>query len=66
MSLWLTPDEVIELTGYRQRDKQRSALVQLAVKFKTRPADGALLVERSQFDSNAPRRREPNFAAQGR
>jgi hypothetical protein len=26
MSLWLTDDELIELTGYRQRDKQRRAL----------------------------------------
>lgn len=27
MSLWLNSDELIDLTGYRQRDKQRKDLI---------------------------------------
>lgn len=44
MSLWLSADELIELTGYRQREPQKRALAQLGVAFKVRPADGFPLV----------------------
>jgi hypothetical protein len=66
MSLWLTDDELIELTGYRQRDRQRKALAELRVSFRSRPADGFPLVMRSQFtttDSKPAKRAEPNFGA---
>jgi hypothetical protein len=41
MSLWLTEDELIELTGYRQREKQRKALAELRVPFRAEPNFGA-------------------------
>jgi hypothetical protein len=66
MSLWLTEDELIELTGYRQREKQRKALAELRVPFRSRPADGLPLVLRSLFtltDSKPVKRAEPNFGA---
>jgi len=52
--MWLNNDELKELTGYSQRDKQRRALAELGVKFRTRPADGFPLVDRSQFEHTAP------------
>ena len=61
MSLWLNDDELVELTGYRQREKQRRALAELRVPFKTRPADGFPLVARSQFQSQTVKKSEPNF-----
>jgi hypothetical protein len=66
MSLWLTEDELIELTGYRQREKQRRALAELRVQFRSRPADGFPLVARALFtvtDSKPVKRAEPNFGA---
>lgn len=69
MSLWLDDNELISLTGKRQRTKQIEVLSQLKppVKFRVRPGDSFPLVDRSQFEGNAPqRRREPNFAAVGR
>ena len=65
MSLWLNEDELVELTGYRQREKQRRALASLGVQFRSRPADGFPLVTRAQFESRDRRRAEPNFAAAG-
>lgn len=49
MSLWLTSDQLIELTGFTQRAKQLAALAELGVKFRRRPADGFPLVESYQF-----------------
>jgi len=69
MSLWLDDDELVTLTGKRQRAKQIEVLAKLKppVKFRIRPDDSFPLVDRSQFEGNAPqRRREPNFAAVGR
>jgi hypothetical protein len=66
MSLWLTDDELYDLTGYRQREKQRKALAELRVAFRSRPADGFPLVMRSLFtttDSKPVKRAEPNFGA---
>jgi len=65
MSLWLQENELIELTGWRQRKKQRLALAELSIKFRTRPADGFPLVERAQFEnlSAEKRRREPDWSA---
>ena len=66
--LWLNDDELIELTGYRRRDKQRVALAQMGVKFRSRPSDGFPLVERWQFEGDGKlmrkeRRTEPNWGA---
>lgn len=70
MSLWLSPAEVVELTGFKQKSKQRLELARQALKFTVR-ADGFPLVDRSQFSSGEPltknrRRREPDFTAIGR
>lgn len=59
MSLWLTPAELRDLTGFTQRAKQVAALAQLNVKFRLRPADGYPLVESYQFrESPAPRKQK--------
>ena len=67
MSLWLNDDELVELTGYRQKDRQKKALAQLGVQFRSRPADGFPLVARAQFEVASKGRptREPDFAAIG-
>ena len=64
MSLWLSEDEIVELTGYKHRERQRRALADLGVKWRTRPADGFPLVDRSQFMEGGlgkTKRREPNW-----
>lgn len=61
MSLWLNDDELVELTGYRQRERQRRALAELRVQFRTRPSDGFPLVSRAQFDGAPVKKSEPNF-----
>lgn len=66
MSLWLTDDELTELTGYKQRDKRLSALKDMGVKFRIRPADGFILIERHLFEGGKQRKHEPNYAAIGR
>ena len=65
MSLWLTADDLVELTGYKQREPQKRALAQLGVAFKIRPADGFPLVLREHVvpKQGKPGRREPNFEA---
>lgn len=55
MSLWLTPTELKDLTGFAQRTKQVAALAQLGVKFRLRPADGYPLVESHQFRESPTR-----------
>jgi hypothetical protein len=50
MTLWLTPEELCELTGYRTSRKQKQALAELAVPFRSRPADGFPLVDRAFFE----------------
>lgn len=63
MSLWLDNDEVIELTGYRQRSKQYTELARQGREFTIR-ADGFPLVIRSQFETQATKRkREPDWSA---
>jgi hypothetical protein len=66
MSLWLNEDELVELTGYRQRSRQRQALAELGVKFRTRPADGFPLVLRDQFlPAMDGKKGGPDWAAAG-
>ncbi len=54
MSLWLTDDEVTELTGKKQNPKRIEALARLTprVVFRVR-ADGFPLVDRAQFQTHA-------------
>ncbi len=40
---WLTPEEMIDLNGYRQYQKQLRALNQMGIDYKRRP-DGSLVV----------------------
>ena len=40
---WLTPEEMIDLTGYRQYQKQLEALNQMGIDYKRRP-DASLVV----------------------
>lgn len=53
MSLWLTEDELVELTGKKHRDKQIKVLAELRppVKFRVRPDDSFPLVDRWQFQA---------------
>jgi len=65
MSLWLSKEELIELTGYKTASRQKLALDKLGVKFRSRPLDEFPLVERWQFEGEVIRplagfrRREP-------
>lgn len=64
MSLWLTPEELEELTGYKQRNGQKTALGKMGINFISREKDGYPLVARGQFDSRPDqptRRREPRL-----
>lgn len=64
MGLWLTEDELVELTGYKRQSDQKRALAELRVQFRSRPADGFPLVARSQFVTTTPTRKaEPNYGA---
>ncbi len=66
MGLWLTPEEIVELTGYTRRTKQKLALGQMGVKFQSRPLDGFPMVPRWQFEGEvirpqSKRRPEPKW-----
>lgn len=50
MSLWLSHEELVELTGYKIRRLQREALARLGVPFQSRPADGFPLVRRADHE----------------
>lgn len=68
MSLWLTDEELYELTKKRQRLKQIEVLSALRppVRFRVRPEDNFPLVDRDQFTreglTQKSRRREPNWS----
>jgi len=67
MSLWLTFQELQELTGYKTYRRQKMALGEMGIPFHSRPADGYPLVERSQFErvhtvlKGEKNRRKPNL-----
>ena len=67
MSLWLSEEELYELTGKRQRAKQIKVLSEYRpiIRFRIRPEDSFPLVDRAQFETvpTATKRREPNFGA---
>lgn len=63
MSLWLTPAELEELTGYKTGRRQKMALGQMGIPFVSRAIDGYPMVSRSLFSQTpltaASKRREP-------
>jgi hypothetical protein len=67
MSLWLSKEELIELTGYKTASRQKVALEGMGVNFRNRPLDNFPLVERWQFEGEVIRplagfrRREPQI-----
>ena len=66
MSLWLTAEELEELTGYKTSRKQKLALGELKIPFNARPRDGFPLVKRCDFESHTvlpkqDRRRKPHL-----
>ena len=66
MSLWLSKEELIELTGYKTASRQRRALAQMGLQFRSRPLDGFPLVDRWRFEGEIVRPRagfrpEPNW-----
>jgi len=69
MSLWLSKDELVELTGYKRTGRQKLALGQMGLRFRSRPLDGFPLVDRWQFEGEITRpqgkmwRRETNWDA---
>jgi hypothetical protein len=63
MSLTLTDDELVELTDYRRRDKQRLALAHMRIPFEVTPR-GTIKVLRRHFDGGQTRaREEPDYGA---
>lgn len=64
MSLWLTEEELVELTAKHHRAKQIEVLSKLRppIKFRIREADSFPLVDRWQFESK-DRKREPASGA---
>ena len=50
MSLWLSKEELIELTGYKTARRQKLALAKMGLQFRSRPLDGFPLVDRWQFE----------------
>ena len=57
MSLRLSKEELIELTGYKRAGRQKLALGQMGLKFRIRPLDGFPLVDRWQFEGEIVRPR---------
>lgn len=55
MSLWLTPEELKELTGYTRRSRQKLALAQMNIRFISRALDGFPLVNREILSFSAGR-----------
>ena len=59
---WLTPKQVIELTGYKQYQKQVEALRQMGIDCKIRP-DGSLVVMPDDLAVSKPK--EVRFSING-
>ena len=51
---WLTPKQVVELTGYKQHQKQKAALNQMSIDWKRRP-DGSLVVSSDCLATRKPK-----------
>lgn len=63
MSLFLTGEELLELTGRKKRKLQREALARMGIAFRSRDSDGFPLVLRSVLEplTNPQKRREPRL-----
>ena len=66
MTLWLTGEELIELTGFKTSRRQKLALGEMSIPFVARAADGFPLVRRSHFEGDGvltreSRRRTPHL-----
>lgn len=64
--MFITDDELRELTGFKHREKQKVALRQMGYAFTVRPTDGRVLVLRSHVEARhggkpAKHRPEPEF-----
>jgi hypothetical protein len=57
MSLWLSKEELVELTGYKRAGRQKLALGEMGLRFRSRPLDGFPLVDRWQFEGELLRQR---------
>jgi hypothetical protein len=57
MTLWLSKEELIELTGYKTASRQKRALAKMGLPFRSRPLDGFPLVDRWQFEGEIMRPR---------
>lgn len=62
MSLYLSPDELTERTGYKQNPKRCDELRRQGAKFIVR-WDGFPLVVRGEAAGTTRRQREPNYGA---
>jgi Domain of unknown function (DUF4224) len=51
MSLWLTDEELVQLTGYKTASRQKVALGQMRIPFFSSAVDGFPQVDRRQFQS---------------
>jgi hypothetical protein len=66
--MFLTPDEIVALTGRKQHKTQRTVLNHLGIQHKVRP-DGSLVVLRSHVEDALDRESkhnktpEPNWSA---
>lgn len=63
MSLWLSPEELVERTGFRTSKRQCLELARQGVRFTIRH-DGFPLVERYQFETltRGKGKREPDWS----
>jgi hypothetical protein len=62
MMPWLTPNQVVELTGCKQYQKQVEALRQMGIDYKIRP-DGSLVVMPDDLVVSKPK--EVRFSING-
>lgn len=68
--MFLTPAELQELTGYSWIAKQRWALIEMGIRFRTNPRGRILVdracVEHAERSAPARRRQAPDWAAMGK
>jgi hypothetical protein len=55
MSLWLTAEELVELTGYKTARRQKVALGQMRIPFFSSAEDGVPQVDRRRFQGDIVR-----------
>lgn len=67
-AMFLTDDEIAELTGYSQKSKQIQALIQMKIPHNVRPSDGkprvmVAVLTGSANDEHPPEDFQPNLSA---